>query len=59
MTVNAIEAAKGNGGERTLSLVLALREATDLRRRAQEEAAMEAQDILAQAEEAIALDPVG
>ena len=58
MTINSIEAAKGNG-ERTLSLVLALKEARDLQRRAQEEAAIEAEDILMQAEEANALDPVG
>ncbi len=56
MTNNVIEAANG---ERTLSLLLALGEARDLQRRAQEEAAIEAEDILAQAEEANALDPVG
>ncbi len=59
MTINAIEAANGSGGEQTLSLLLALGEATDLQRRAQEEAAIEAEDILMQAEEANALDPVG
>ena len=58
MIINAIEAAKGSGGEQTLSSLLALREATDLRR-AQEEAAIEAEDVLAQAEEANALDPIG
>ena len=55
---NVIDAAKGNG-EPTLSFLLALREARDLHRRAQEEAAIEAEDILMQAEEANALDPVG
>ena len=55
---NVIEAAKGNG-EGPLSLLLALEEAGDLHRRAQEEAAIEAEDILMQAEEANALDPVG
>ena len=58
MTINAVEKAKSNG-EQTLSLLLALREARDLQRRAQEEAAIEAEDILMQAEEANALDPVG
>jgi len=59
MTTNAIEAATMGNGERTLSLLLALREARDLQRRAQEEAALDAEDILMQAEEANALDPVG
>ncbi len=58
MTINATDAAKSNG-ERTLSLVLALKEAKDLQRRVQEEAAIDAEDILMQAEEANALDPVG
>ena len=58
MTFNVTEAATGNG-ERTLSLLLALREARDLQSRAQEEAALDAEDILMQAEEANALDPVG
>ncbi len=58
MTINAVEATRGNG-EQTLSLLLALREARDLQRRAQEEAAIEAEDILTQAEEANALDPIG
>ncbi len=59
MTINAIEAANGSGGEQTLSFLLALREVRGLQRRAQEEAAIEAEDILMQAEEANALDPVG
>ena len=58
MTINVVEATRGTG-EQTLSLLLALREARDLQRRAQEEAAIEAEDILTQAEEANALDPVG
>ncbi len=58
MTTNVIEAATGNG-ERTLTLLLALEEAKELQRWAQEEAAIDAADILAQAEEANALDPVG
>jgi hypothetical protein len=58
MTISAIDATKSNG-ERTLSLVLALKEAKDLQRRVQEEAAIDAEDILMQAEEANALDPVG
>ena len=57
MTTNVIEAATGNG-ERTLTLLLALEEAKELQRWAQEEAAIDAADILAQAEEANALDPV-
>ncbi len=58
MTINVIDAATGNGVV-TLSLLLALEEARDLQRRAQEEAAIDAEDILMQAEEANALDPVG
>ncbi len=58
MSTSAIDATKSNG-ERTLSLVLALKEAKDLQRRVQEEAAIDAEDILMQAEEANALDPVG
>jgi hypothetical protein len=58
MSISAIDATKSNG-ERTLSLVLALKEAKDLQRRVQEEAAIDAEDILMQAEEANALDPVG
>ena len=58
MMNNVIGSTKGNG-EGTLSLLLALEEAKGLRRRAQEEAAIEAEDILMQAEEANALDPVG
>ena len=58
MTNDVIEAAMGNG-ERTLSLLLAIQEASDLRRRVQEEAAIDAEDILTQAEEAMAVDPIG
>jgi hypothetical protein len=58
MIINATDAAKGNG-EGTLSLLLALEEARNLQRRVREEAAIEAEDILMQAEEANALDPVG
>ncbi len=58
MTTNVIEAAKVNG-DGTLSLLLALKEARDLQRRAQEEAAIDAEDILMQAEEANGLNPVG
>ncbi len=58
MTKNVIEAATSNG-ERTLSLVLALREARVLQTHAQEEAAIDAEDILTQAEEAMAMDPIG
>ena len=60
MTINAIEATTMGSGEGTLSLLLALEAATDIRRRAQEEAAaIDAEYILMQAEEANALDPVG
>ena len=55
---DVIGSTKGNG-EGTLSLLLALEEARDIQRRGQEEAAIEAEDILMQAEEANALDPVG
>ena len=58
MTINAIEATKGNG-ERMLLLFASYSGREDLQRRAQEEAAIEAEDILMQAEEANALDPVG
>ncbi len=45
--------------ERVLLPLLATREARDILARAQEEAAIEAQDFWTQAEEANAIDPVG
>ena len=57
-TGNATLAASG-GVERTLLMVRASRYARDLQRRAQEDAAIDAEDILTQAEEANGLDPVG
>jgi hypothetical protein len=66
MTSNVIERATGSGTlaasggvERTFSMVRASRYARDLQRRAQEDAAIDAEDILTQAEEANGLDPVG
>jgi hypothetical protein len=66
MTSTVIEMATGSGSsaalggvERTLMLVRASRYARELQRRAQEEAAIDAEDILTQAEEANGLDPVG
>ena len=64
---NVIGATTGNGslvspgadGERMLLLFASYPGGKDLQRRAQEEAAIDAADILAQAEEANALDPVG
>jgi hypothetical protein len=61
MMNNVIEAELGNGslaiaggGERTLLLL-----ARNIQTRAQEDAAIDAEDILTQAEEANAMDPVG
>ena len=61
MMNNVVEAEMGNGplaiaggGERTLLLL-----ARNIHTRAQEDAAIDAEDILTQAEEANALDPVG
>jgi hypothetical protein len=61
MTSNVVEAEMRNGslaiaggGERTLLLL-----ARNIQTRAQEDAAIDAEDILTQAEEANALDPVG
>lgn len=51
--------AASAGFERTLLMVRASRYARDLQRRAQEDAAIDAEDILTQAEEANGLDPVG
>ena len=66
MTSNVIERTKGNGNlaasggvERTFLMVRASRYARELQRRAQEDAAIDAEDILTQAEEANGLDPVG
>jgi hypothetical protein len=67
MTNDIIEAATGKGGplataergERTLTRLLGTREAREILRRAREEAAIEAEDTLTQAEEANAIDPVG
>jgi hypothetical protein len=67
VTNNAIEAetmSNGSfvipgGGQRMLLLLLATQEARDIQRRAQEEAAIGAENILTQAEEANAFDPVG
>ena len=47
------------GGDQTVMLLLAAREARDFRTRAQEDAAIDAEDILTQAEEANDFDPVG
>jgi hypothetical protein len=48
-------------GKRTLRLLLAVQSAEDIEasRRAREDAAIDAEDFLTQAEEANALDPVG
>lgn len=67
MAINVTHAGTGEGpfatltgDERTsLLLMLATMEARDIQRRAQEEAAIDAEDFLTQAEEACALDPVG
>ena len=47
------------GGEQTLVLLLAAREARNVQTRAQEDAAIDAEDVLTQAEEANGFDPVG
>jgi hypothetical protein len=66
MMNDVIEVAMGNGsyapsagGERTYLRLLASRYAREIQRRAQEDAAIDAESILTQAEEAGALDPVG
>ncbi|HSL01592.1 MAG TPA: hypothetical protein VK869_14750 [Rubrobacteraceae bacterium] len=66
MTTNAINSATGDmpfldprGDERELSLLLTLEDAHNLRTHSIEDAAIDAEDILSQAEEANALDPVG
>ena len=64
---NAIGATTGSGslgslgavGGRMLLLLASYSGREDIERRAQEEAAIEAEDILTQAEEANALDPLG
>ncbi len=66
MTNNVIQAATDNGSlatpggsERMLLLFARYSGREDIQRRAQEEAAIDAEDILTQAEEANALYPVG
>jgi hypothetical protein len=66
MAINVTKAATGKGpfatpedGQRTLLLLLAIQGARDIQRRAQEEAAIDAEDFWTQAEEACAVDPVG
>ena len=66
MTNNVIEAAIGNGslvvpggGARTPLLLFAAQDVRNIQTRAQEDAAIDAEDILTQAEEANAMDPVG
>jgi hypothetical protein len=66
MAINVPDTATGRSpfatprdGERTLLLLLATQEAKDIQRRAQEEAAIDAEDFLTQAEEACAMDPIG
>jgi hypothetical protein len=67
MTTSVIETTTtGNGSltssgeaEQTLLLLFADRYEREIRRRELEDAAIEAEDILMQAEEANALDPVG
>jgi hypothetical protein len=66
MTNNVIEVPMGNGSfatpgadERMLVLLLATQDARSIQTRAQEDAAIDAEDILTQAEEANALDPIG
>ncbi len=64
---DVIGATTGNGslgshaavGGRMLLLLASYSGREDIERRAQEEAAIDAEDILTQAEEANALDPVG
>ena len=58
-TGNGSLVSPGAGGERMLLLFASYSGHEDIQRRAQEEAAIEAEDILMQAEEANALDPVG
>jgi hypothetical protein len=66
MTTSVIETAVGNGsfalpgaGEQMLLLFARYSGREDIETRMQEEAAIDAEDILTQAEEAGALDPVG
>ena len=67
MTINVTDTGTGGGpfaiprGDKrtSLLLLLAIQEARDIQRRAQEEAAIDAEDFLTQAEEACALDPIG
>jgi hypothetical protein len=66
MTSSVIERATGSGNlaasegvERMFLMMRASRYARELQRRAQEDAALDAEDVLTQAEEANGLDPVG
>lgn len=67
MAINVTDTATGErsfatsrGDKRTpLLLLLATQEARDILRRAQEEASIDAEDFLTQAEEACAMDPIG
>ena len=67
MAINVTDTAAGErsfatsrGDKRTpLLLWLATQEARDILRRAQEEASIDAEDFLTQAEEACAMDPIG
>jgi hypothetical protein len=66
MTINIIEATMGNGslatpggGERMLLLLARYSGRENIQTLAQEDAAIDAEDILTQAEEANAMDPVG
>ena len=57
--VNGSLVSPGAGSERMLLLFASYSGREVIQRRAQEEAAIDAEDILLQAEEANALDPVG
>jgi hypothetical protein len=67
MAINVTDTATGErpfatsrGDMRTsLLLLLGTQEARDIQRRAQEEAGIDAEDFLTQAEEACAMDPIG
>jgi len=67
MAINVTDTATGQrsfatsrGDKRTpLLLLLATQEASDILRRAQEEATIDAEDFSTQAEEACAMDPIG
>jgi hypothetical protein len=66
MTINVIDAARDKntfatprGSKRTLLTLLSTQDARDIQRRAQEEAAIDAEDFWTQADEASAIDPIG